>query len=159
MTDYHSIRDPINQRTTAKGKPFLGVRYVNCLCYGRLYMNDDKTAYLVAARAAGSGITYVLENPAQTAECLSRLVRFAKTKRVSLFRGRSLFEKAFNDILDFLARFANLLGDPVALNDMVFNVIQDQLSHQSIESPAACSRILENRIAIHPLHKHFFDAF
>ena len=34
--DYHSIRDPINQRTTAKGKPFLGVRYVNCLCYGRL---------------------------------------------------------------------------------------------------------------------------
>lgn len=46
MTDYQPISNPINQRATAKGKPFLGVRYVNCQCYGRLYMNDDKNAYV-----------------------------------------------------------------------------------------------------------------
>jgi len=118
-----------------------------------------KLPTLVAVRAAASGITYVLANPAQIVECLSRLVRIAKTKRVSLFKSRSLFEKAFNDILDFLARVANLLVGLGALNEMMFNVIQDQLSHQSIESPAARSGVLENWIAIRPLDEHFFDAF
>ena len=114
---------------------------------------------LVAVHAVASGITYVLGNPAQIVECLSRLVRSANTKRVCLLRSRSLFEKAFNDILDFFTRVANLLVGLVALNEMMFNVIQDQLSHQSIESPAARGGVLENWIAIRLLDEHFFDAF
>ena len=36
----------VSYRATEKGKPFLGVRYVNCQTYGRLYLNDEKKAYV-----------------------------------------------------------------------------------------------------------------
>lgn len=33
-------------RTTNKNKKFLGVRFVSCNCYGRLYINDAGVAYV-----------------------------------------------------------------------------------------------------------------
>ncbi len=33
-------------RNTQREKKFLGVQFVSCACYGRLYMNDDGTAYV-----------------------------------------------------------------------------------------------------------------
>jgi len=43
----------VSHRTTAKGKPFLGVRYANCQTYGRLYMNDEKSAYVGSCPRCG----------------------------------------------------------------------------------------------------------
>jgi len=33
-------------KTTQKKKSFLGVRFDTCSCYGRLYINDEGTAYV-----------------------------------------------------------------------------------------------------------------
>ena len=33
-------------KSTPKGKRFLGVRFASCACYGRLYLNDEGTAYV-----------------------------------------------------------------------------------------------------------------
>ena len=33
-------------KTTAKQKKFLGVNFISCHCYGRLYANDEGTAYV-----------------------------------------------------------------------------------------------------------------
>jgi len=33
-------------KSAIKGKRFLGVRFVNCNCYGRLYLNDEGLAYV-----------------------------------------------------------------------------------------------------------------
>ena len=33
-------------KSSLKGKKFLGVRFTSCQCYGRLYMNDEGTAYV-----------------------------------------------------------------------------------------------------------------
>lgn len=32
--------------STRKNKKFLGVRFATCNCYGRLYINDEGTAYV-----------------------------------------------------------------------------------------------------------------
>lgn len=34
------------RRCSLKGKKFLGVRFTSCFCYGRLYMNDEGSAYV-----------------------------------------------------------------------------------------------------------------
>lgn len=33
-------------KTTNKYKKFLGVRFASCNCYGRLYINDENSAYV-----------------------------------------------------------------------------------------------------------------
>ncbi len=33
-------------KTTLRERKFLGVQFVSCACYGRLYMNDEGTAYV-----------------------------------------------------------------------------------------------------------------
>lgn len=33
-------------KTTNKGKRFLGVRFATCMVYGRLYANDEGSAYV-----------------------------------------------------------------------------------------------------------------
>lgn len=33
-------------KTTLRNKKFLGVRFASCRSYGRLYLNDDGTAYV-----------------------------------------------------------------------------------------------------------------
>ena len=40
MSQQHSTR------STLGNKKFLGVRFASCNCYGRLYMNDEGTAYV-----------------------------------------------------------------------------------------------------------------
>lgn len=37
----------------ANSKRFLGVRFVNCACYGRLYLNDDGTVYVGSCPRCG----------------------------------------------------------------------------------------------------------
>lgn len=36
----------MKQLTARIPKKFLGIRYTSCMCYGRLYENADKTAYV-----------------------------------------------------------------------------------------------------------------
>lgn len=33
-------------KTTKRGKKFLGVRFAKCMAYGRLYSNDEGSAYV-----------------------------------------------------------------------------------------------------------------
>ena len=40
-------------RSTLKGKKFLGVRFVNCFTYGRLYVNDAGDAYVGSCPKCG----------------------------------------------------------------------------------------------------------
>lgn len=47
------MRPSVSHRVTSKGKPFLGVRYVNCQTYGRLYLNDDKSGYVGSCPRCG----------------------------------------------------------------------------------------------------------
>lgn len=47
------MNQPVSRKTTRKGKPFLGVRFVNCGCYGRLYQNDQGTAYVGTCPSCG----------------------------------------------------------------------------------------------------------
>ncbi|MBT6768165.1 MAG: hypothetical protein HN763_05700 [Opitutales bacterium] len=47
------MRSQLSRKTTNKGKRFLGVRFVNCACYGRLYQNDEGTAYVGSCPRCG----------------------------------------------------------------------------------------------------------
>lgn len=33
-------------KSTKRNRKFLGVRFASCMCYGRLYMNDEGSAYV-----------------------------------------------------------------------------------------------------------------
>ena len=43
----------VSQKATNQGKRFLGVRFINCACYGRLYQNDAGNAYVGACPRCG----------------------------------------------------------------------------------------------------------
>jgi hypothetical protein len=47
------MKPPVSFKATQKGKRFLGVRYINCASYGRLYENDEKTAYVGSCPRCG----------------------------------------------------------------------------------------------------------
>ncbi len=47
------MKSSVSHRATSKGKPFLGVRYVNCQAYGRLYLKDPRNAYVGSCPRCG----------------------------------------------------------------------------------------------------------
>ncbi|BET66080.1 hypothetical protein ASA1KI_09980 [Opitutales bacterium ASA1] len=48
--------DPEQSKTILRGRPFLGVQFVSCRTYGRLYLNREGTAYVGRCPRCGAPV-------------------------------------------------------------------------------------------------------